>query len=179
MRLIKSFLEKAMMALLLLVPTATLTAQNPTYLCELRNDVQVDARTFEFDVYLLRTGTTVFEYSSMQFGINVNTGMRNSGTITVTLVTGSSELNASQYPNDSRLSFDNGTNSIRWTGTTPPGAGNGTIISNTGFGTRVGRFRLSNTADFGSVTPDMTWSYSIATGYPTKVNAYVSGYLLK
>jgi len=175
MRLIKSFFEKAGMAMLLLFPLTTMTAQNPTYLCELRNDVQIDARTFEFDVYLLRTGTTAFEYSSMQFGINVNTGMRNNGTITVTFIAGSSELNASQFPSNTRLSFDNTTNSIRWTGTTPPGAGNGTIISNVGLGTRVGTFRLSNTADFGSVTPDLAWSYSILTGYPTKVNAYVGG----
>ncbi len=176
MRLIKSFFEKATMAsLLLLVTVTSLTAQNPTYLCELRNDVQVDARTFEFDVYLLRTGATVFEYTSMQFGINVNSGMLNGGTISVTFVSGSSELNSSQFPDDTRLSFDGTKNCIIWTGQLPPGAGNGTIISNTGNGTRVGRFHLSNTVDFGTVTPDFAWSYSIITGYPTKVNAYVGG----
>ena len=175
MRLIKSFLEKAIMALLLLVATTTLTAQNPTYLCELRNDVQVDARTYEFDVYLLRTGTIEFEFTSMQFGININSGMRNGGTITVSIVSGSSELNPLQIPTNARFSFDNATNCIRMTGTPPPGAGGGTIISNVGTGTRLGRIRLVNTAVFGTVTPDLVWSYSLATGYITRVNAYVSG----
>ena len=152
-----------------------LKAQDPTYLCELRNDVQVDASTFEFDVYLLRTGTTVFEYSSMQFGININSGARNNGTITVSLLPGTSELNAAQIPPSNKFSFNSTTNCIIMTGTAPPGAGNGTIISNTGNGTRVGRIRLANSVNFGSVTPDLTWSFSLATGYLTKVNAYVAG----
>ena len=175
MRLMKSFLEKTITTMLLLVATGTLTAQNPTYLCELRNDVQADARTYEFDVYLLRTGTIEFEFTSMQFGINVNSGMRNGGTITVSIVRGSSELNPLQIPTNAHFSFDNATNCIRMTGTPPPGAGSGTIISNVGNGTRLGRIRLENTADFGTVAPDLTWSYSLATGYITRVNAYVAG----
>ena len=159
----------------MLVATTSLTAQNPTYLCELRNDVQVDARTYEFDVYLLRTGAVEFEFTSMQFGINVNSGMRNNGTITVSIVSGSSELTPLQIPINARFSFDNATSCIRMTGTPPPGAGSGTIISNVGNGTRFGRIRLVNTADFGTVTPDLTWSYSLATGYITRVNAYVAG----
>ncbi len=176
MKLSELFSRKALVGLLLLTATVTtINGQVPTYLCELRNDIQVDARTYEFDVYLLRTGATVFEFSSMQFGININPGMRNGGAITVTIVSGSSDLNAAQIPNNSRFTFDNATNCIRMTGTPPPGAGFGTIISNTGNGTRLGRIRVVNTADFGTVTPDLTWSYSLVTGYVTRVNAYVGG----
>ncbi len=176
MNLLRSLLREAGVGALLLLSLVTgLNAQNPEYLCELRNDIQVDARTLEFDVYLLRTGATPFEYASMQFGININPGARNGGVITVSLISGTSELNATQIPNSSRFSFDNPTNCIIMTGTPPPGAGYGTIISNTGFGTRVGRIRLVNSADFGSVRPDLAWSYDIANGYETKINAYVDG----
>jgi len=176
MKSLRSLLREAGVgALLLLSLAAGLNAQNPNYLCELRNDVQADARTFEFDIYLLRTGTTAFEYSSMQFGININPGVRNGGTITVSLVSGTSELNATQIPNAGRFSFDAALNCIIMTGTPGPGAGSGTIISNIGNGTRVGRIRLTNTVDFGAVRPDLTWSFSLANGYETKINAYVDG----
>ena len=176
MKLSTLFSRKAFVGLFLLIAAVSnVNGQAPTYLCELRNDIQVDARTYEFDVYLLRTGATPFEFTSMQFGINVNPGMRNGGTITVTILAGSSELVLLQIPNNSRFTFDNTTNCIRMTGTPPPGAGSGTIISNTGNGTRLGRIRLVNTVDFGTVTPDLSWSYSLATGYITRVNAYVAG----
>ena len=176
MKLLKSLFRESVVAALLLMAMVTgLKAQNPGYLCELRNDIQVNARTFEFDIYLLRTGTIPFEYSSMQFGININPGARNGGVISVSLVDLTSELNASQIPGPGRFSFDAAENCIIMTGTPPPGAGSGTIISNTGFGTRVGRIRLSNTVDFGAVRPDLTWSFDDANGYATKINAYVGG----
>ncbi|HPS98376.1 MAG TPA: hypothetical protein PLY46_09470, partial [Bacteroidales bacterium] len=107
MKLLKSlFKESAVAAMLLMAMATGLKAQNPGYLCELRNDIQVNARTFEFDIYLLRTGTVPFEYSSMQFGININPGARNGGAISVSLVDLTSELNASQIPDPGRFSFD-------------------------------------------------------------------------
>jgi len=160
---------------LLFFGVASLSSQVPAYLCELRNDDQVDSRTFEFDVYLLRTGATAFELSSIEFGINVNTGLRNGGTITVTIVNGSSELNAAQIPVDSQFSFDNATNCISMTASSLPGAGNGSVISGTGNGTRVGRIRITNSSTFGLVRPDLTWNFSSSNGLVTNVNAYVSG----
>jgi len=80
-------------------------AQMPTYLCELRNDAQIDSKTVEFDVYLLRTGSTAFEYSSMQMGININTSAANGGTITPTFVAGS-DLNASQVFTANKLTYN-------------------------------------------------------------------------
>ncbi len=174
MRSIKSFGLKVIIAsLLLLQAIADISAQNPQYLCELRNDVRIDANTYEFDVYMLQIEATTMEYAGMQFGINVNPGMRNGGTITVSYVTGSSGLLAAQIPVDTDLSFNSVTNCIEWSGTSHPGAGNGTIISNITPGTRVGRFRLSNTVSFGSVTPDLAWNFSPATGRVTTVSAYV------
>ena len=36
-------------------------AQTPTYICSLRNDVQVSQTVYEFDVYIQRTGVNVFK----------------------------------------------------------------------------------------------------------------------
>ena len=176
MNLIKKILEKTVILIfLVLIAAANLKGQNPSYSCDLRNDLQVDAKTLEFDVYLLRTGSTVFEYSSMQIGINVNPVVINGGIISVSLVPGSSDLNASQIPGAIRFSFNASKNCIIMTGVPPPGSGSGTIISNSGNGTRIGRIRLSNTVNFGSGQPNLTWSFLLANGYVTKVNAYVGG----
>ena len=45
--------------LLLLVLSFTGYAQNPTYKAVLVNDVLVDSKTYEFDIYLLRTGLCI------------------------------------------------------------------------------------------------------------------------
>ncbi|MDP2336713.1 MAG: hypothetical protein Q8N05_09725 [Bacteroidota bacterium] len=172
---IRQILKKTGMSIfLLLLAVAGLRAQTPAYLCELRNDNQVDARTFEFDVYLLRTGSTPFELANIQFGIVINAGVRNGGTISVSLVAASSGLNAAQTPTPLKLTFDATKNCILMSPMANPGTGLGTIISDVGPGTRVGKFRLTNTVNFGAVQPNLTWSWSITPGYPTKVSAYVS-----
>jgi len=58
-----------------------------------------------------------------------------------------------------------------------PGVGNGSIISCTSPGTRVGRIRLTNTVSYGLTCPmSLTWCFSATScGYPTKVSAYVGG----
>lgn len=150
-------------------------AQTPGYLCELRNDTQVDASTFEFDVYLLRTGTTPLELADLQLGIIINPGVKNGGTITASYVPGSSGLNTAQTPSDANFSFDDPSNSIIMAGNTPPGAGLGTVISDVSSGTRVARIRLRNSNPFGQVRPDLTWSFTVFPTYPTYINAYVGG----
>ena len=152
--------------------TISILAQNPTYLCELRNDTLTDAKTFEFEVYLLRTGSTVFEYTSMQMGININPGIVNAGIISASFVAGS-DLKASQVFTPIKLSFNSSQNCIIVTGVPGPGTTAGTIISNTNFGTKICRIRLTNTVNFGSVSPNLIWSFSLSNGYQTKVNAYV------
>lgn len=176
MKIIKLLIRRTWISFFLIfVSAAVLQGQIPTYLCELRNDTQVDAKTFEFDVYLLQTGSTTFEYTSMQFGININPVVVNGGTITVSLVSGTSGLNPSQIPPANKFSFNSSSNCIIMTGTAGPGAGSGTIISSAGSGTRIGRIRIVNSVNFGSATPDLTWSFLLSSGYITKVNAYVGG----
>jgi hypothetical protein len=136
-----------------------LKAQNPTYLLELRNDVQVSATVYEFDIYLLRTGTTAFEYASGQYGIVVNSLIKNGGTVAATMVAGSPDpilVASNQTPLS--VGFYDPTNVIRIAARTPPGAGNGAIISNLTPGTRLCRVRLTNSVAFGQFQPNLTWT---------------------
>jgi hypothetical protein len=168
--------------LLVIVAFAVLTAnaQLPTaYQCVIMNDSLVAANVYEFDIYLKNTSTntssTPFVLSQFQAGFSLSAAFRNSGTINVSVVSGSSGLLAGQIPTPT----NSGSGRAFWELTdpnyiriTPKILANGTVISGTGFGTRVARFRLTNTNNF-SGTPNLAWNFSAANqAYPTKIFAY-------
>src|SRR5438445_4227803 len=67
-------------------------AQVPTFDCYLANDAFISPTIYQFDLYLLRTGTNVFEYAAGQFGILINSAAANGGTLTPAFVAGSCQL---------------------------------------------------------------------------------------
>jgi hypothetical protein len=75
----------------------SLSAQTPTYYCDIRNESFVASNIFEFDLYLTRTGSVPLELAGINTGVILNTGFVNVGSITPSLVAGS-ELNNSQVP---------------------------------------------------------------------------------
>jgi hypothetical protein len=154
--------------------TVILSAQNPAYLLELRNDIQVSGAVYEFDVYLLRTGTISFEYAQGQYGIVVNSLIKNGGSLTATIVAGSSDpILVASNQNPASIAYNNTSDAIMIAPKSPPTAGNGAIISNVSPGTRICRVRLTNTADFDKYRPYLSWTTT--TIYPTQVYAYVGG----
>ncbi|NVO18465.1 MAG: T9SS type A sorting domain-containing protein [Bacteroidetes bacterium] len=170
----KLFLFWMITAFLMLSSSISSLAQNPTYICSLRNDVQVSQTEYQFDVYIQRTGPTVFKLAQFQMGINVNPAIKNGGTITVTSVIGTSTLtNTGQVPDDTKFSFNDTKNCIIVTPVSPPGAANASIISNVAPGTCFIRIRVSNSVPFGTAQPNLTWSFALANGYQTKMFAYV------
>jgi hypothetical protein len=172
----KKIIYRLLMLVLVLVSQLSLSlqAQIPTYLCELRNDVLVSGNIFEFDIYLLRTGVTTFEYAAGQYGIIINPLIKNGGVITASIVAGSSDpALVAKNQNPTNISFLEVSNCIRIAGRIPPGTGNGTLISNLSPGMRVCRVRLTNTVSFGLFLPNLTWTTN--TIYPTQINAYVGG----
>lgn len=128
-------------ALLIIHVSMRTQAQNPTYLCELRNDAQVSSTVYEFDIYLLRTGAFPFEYAAGQFGILINPLIKNGGAITASIVAGSSDPSlVATSQNPTSINFLDVSNCIRIAGRVPPGAGNGAIISAISPGTKVCRY---------------------------------------
>src|SRR5689334_9879253 len=106
----------------------TSNAQAPTFDCYLTNDTFISPTIYQFDIYLLRTGTNVFEYGAGQWGINISSVCANGGSLTPSVVTGSSQLsNVSQVPSNVALPS---TYCFNVAAKAPPGSGHGSIISN-------------------------------------------------
>ena len=165
-------------------------AQSPSYELYITNQQQISRKIYQFDVYLLRIGSTPLEMASMQFGIGFDSSIANGGTLSFSLVSGSSQLVASQVP----VAFSLGTTTqtetiggvvyryLNQAARSGPGSGNGTVISAvktscSNPGTRIGTYRLTNTADFKTAsTPKHIFSSAIGNGKTsTLVAAYVGG----
>ncbi len=138
----------------------------------LANDVQTANNILEFDVYLLDTdGSNTFELAAVQAGIVVNSGIYNGGTITMSIVAGTSQLVAAQQP--SSVVWSQAQNTIKLTPRTPPGAGSGSVLSSTAPGTRVCRLRITNTVAFtANSQANLAFNFTISP-YPTKVFQYI------
>ena len=76
----------------------TVKGQNPTYKLTISNETMIDASTYQFDVYLQRTGSTALELANFACGIAYDASILNGGTPTCSQVSGYSQLSASQVP---------------------------------------------------------------------------------
>ena len=110
-------------------------AQTPTYEMYVTNQSQIDSKTYQFDVYLLRTGSTALELSGIQFGLGIDTSIINGGTLSFSMVTGSSQLVSASVPTSFSVGATTQTvNSVVYrylnqAARSGPGAGSGTVIS--------------------------------------------------
>jgi len=156
-----------------------LNAQAPTYEAILINDVQVSDNQYEFDIYIRRTGTTPFEAFGVQVCLLFNDAISNGGTLTSTYIVGTSEMNAAQIPSNPNVaSVVDGLRVWKLAAKIVTEPGLGTIISNIGNGTRLGRFRINTSAaSFSNTSANLVWNFNQGTyGYATKISAWVGGY---
>ncbi len=163
----------------------TVTQAGSEFLLSARNLTQTAANKLEFDIYLLDTDPNQpFELASMQLGFLLNSGIYNGGTLSASYSNAGSGLNPAQqftaqvsiltsvsgYPNQTLL---------RLAGRTPPGTGNGTIISTSGDGTLVTHFIITSSIPFNSsTTANLTFTPSTAATplYGTKIAQYINGF---
>jgi hypothetical protein len=167
--------NKFITILLMMLTGYQANAQISDFNLTISNDVQISDRILEFDIFLLdRDINEPFELAALQAGIIVNSGIYNEGTITVSIVAGSSQLsNLSQQP--ASLIWDQIKNAIKLTPRPAPGTGSGSIINQSAPGTRICRLRITNTRAFTSgSTANLTFNFT-TTPYPTKVSQYISG----
>ncbi len=163
-------------------------AQTPTYEMYITNQLQIDTKTYQFDVFVLSTGTPVLELANIQLGIGIDTSITNGGTLSFNMVSGSSQLLPSQVPQNfvvgGAFYTINGIvyRYLNQTQRTGPGAGNGTIISKiktncSSPGTRIGTYRLTNTKDFkvSSLTKHIFNTTSGTQRVASAVTCYVNG----
>ncbi|MEI8204723.1 MAG: hypothetical protein WCH34_17015, partial [Bacteroidota bacterium] len=178
-----SICSKIAILLIFLFAGGSVMAQNsiwPYFNLELRNDIQVSPTEYQFDIFIVHTGNYTtpinFETSGIQVGIYVNDEVRNGGTLTDSLVAGStSDMNLIQRQTQANLSISNSSpNKCIAITAKSAGAGSGTIISKTQ-GTRLMRVRLFNSVPFGQARPNLSFvAYTAPVlHYPTKVNARI------
>ena len=155
-----------------------LHAQNPTYEAYLMNEEFISANEFEFDIYIRTYGTIPFEVYGLRHCLIFDNAVLSGGTPTLAYIPGTSQMNSIQEPtNSNNVTFIvNGKRVIRMPARTATTPGTGTIISNSGDGTRFGRFRLKTTASsFSTWFLDLDWNFDLSYGYLTQYQAYVNG----
>ena len=147
-------------------------AQNPTYTCTFANDSIVAADAYEFDIYLLRTGSIPFELAQWQGGILYNNAIKNGGTLIASWVPGSVDSQI-VLKGQQNTAFNTATAGvIKIAAKLPSTSTDGAIISNVAPGSRVGRLRLVNSLPFATLSANIAWNFT-ASPYPSKVFAYI------
>ena len=148
----------------------------------IRNVVQTTDRILEYDIYLLDTDASQnFELATVQAGILLNSSIFAGGTMSVSLVSGTSTLNALQVPTSptfvATVSGNPGLSLVKLASRAAPGDGNGSIISKASPGDRVIRMRLTSTVAFAAnSTANLTFTSSSALNplYATRVAQYIA-----
>jgi len=169
-------LPKAMLLLLVMLVFVQANAQKRLaplatgdFRYTLGNDVQVDSKTLEFDIYLMDTdaSTPNFEASIIQTGILISKSCLNGGTPTFALVSGTSEMSAAEIPTSfAYASVSTTQGQLKIAGRSAPGCGSGTILSTTSPGTRFGRFRITNSVAFAtSSQANLTFNFNSTVPY--------------
>ena len=161
-------MKKIILIFFIITITQNIFAQNPSYELILKNDVQTSPTVYEFDITTRPLSpTTSFELASIQCVMTFNTGISN-GTLSFTILSGTSDLVASQQPQSASISGSE----LRVLGRTPPSAGNGTIVNSE---LRVARFRITSSTSFNIQSANINWKNSAPSPF-TRITAYVGGF---
>ena len=152
-----------------------LNSEMPSYEAKLMNDVQISPNEYEFDIFVKHTNTLPFEVFGLQVCLLIDDTISNGGTMTGIYIPGTSEMSDKQEPNDPNLvSKVKGKRVFKIAGKIPSSPGNGTIISSTGNGTRLGRFKIITSAErFAPFPANIMWNFDQNQfGYATKFYVY-------
>ncbi|MCO5256667.1 MAG: hypothetical protein M9926_07895 [Lentimicrobium sp.] len=179
----------AMLLLAMAIPKANAQAlyaplATEDYELSVRNIVQVADNVLQFQVYLLDTDPTQpFELASLQFGFLMNSGFFAGGTLSAIYDNTGTGLNVfQQFGGNISFNFAMaaypGQTLMRSVGKSPPGTGNGTIISTVSPGTLLTTFVITSTVPFApNSTMDLVFNSNTAPNplYPSRVAEYIDG----
>jgi hypothetical protein len=170
----------SMLTLLFVVLSVTTSfSDNPYWKMTWKNDTHV-GNVYSFDVYVQsvnQDGTpasTPIELAAFSLGVRVPLASINGGTITGSIVAGSSELTTtSEIPTAVGGSTVGSYRIIKVAGKTPPSAGSGSLLSVTAPGTKMFRLSLSNSVAWVITSPN-TVDIALNAEYAWSLNAYVA-----
>ncbi len=144
----------------------------PDYTVRMLFDSTVGNDTYEWSIYLQKTNPRWNDYAGGQYIFTFNTGILGGGTATFTVVSSTSDFAlTNQNPVNASVSQAE----LRVQARTPPGTGNGFVVSTTAPGNKVCRVRVKGSGAFTpGQRPDIAWK-STGAGFLTVVNGYVNG----
>lgn len=161
--------------------SADTKAVNPTYELYARNFEFLSVNggfqnAFTFDIYVKHTNpqqSDPFRYAYGQYFFNFNPDIANGGTLSVSLVPGTSEFPAPQpLPRIPSQGGINGGNMITLVANTSL-QGNSPVVSSTSYGTRLTKVQITTTAsEFANVPLNFRWRESLPNPY-TKIVAWM------
>ena len=162
-------LFSAIFLLLIVVLYTPTSYSSVAFTCNLANDVYTAPNVYEFDIYLLSTGTADFRLCACQFDITYNTAILNGGTLSAELIDASWDplVEANYEP----LNVVLGTGELQIISSAVQKRNNATIITTTAPGYSFGRIRLTNSVPFAGEMANLTFKF---TGYNTIVLAFLS-----
>ena len=158
--------------------TGKVFSQTNTYNVQLRNIVFLDCKNLEFDVWVEWTGSNTNKFQFFQAGINFNyAGLANGGTITGAFQPGSADPSLPAVQQAPNWNVNQSSKQIRMlSAIATPSSIAATIPPPPGF--RIGKFKITNTADFPlGATPNFAYSTIVGTSTTTqtKLAAYLGG----
>ncbi len=158
----KKFLGSLIVSLLIL--TGMSFAQN-NYTVSLKNGVQVDDKTFEFDVDIVANSGGSFTLDSYQGALSFNKDITNGGKLSFSYIDGTSELK--NLPNVG-VQVTNADAIMELAFASSAGSD---VISTTEL--KIGRFSIQNSKSFGNVSLNLAWNFdgSVNTIFVEKVEA--------
>jgi hypothetical protein len=144
-------------------------AQTNTYNIYIKNINFVDCKNLEFEMWLEWTGTNTNKLTFFQAGINFNyNGLANGGTMTGAFVTGSADPSLPAVQQTPNWNLNASSKQIRMLASIATPSSIATAIPPPP-GVRLGKFRITNTADFNAgATPNFTWSFAVGTSSTTQ-----------
>jgi len=145
-------------------------SQLPTYKMTLSNESVVAPNVYEFDIYLLRTGTNLFQLFGFQIGILYDSTSLKGGILKASWVPGSNDKTLISTKQVSTSINTNRAGIIKIDPKISLRFGEGAIIKSSGPGTKLGRLRLTSTKPFDPKKINLSWSFALP--WKTKVAAY-------
>ncbi|MBK6507100.1 MAG: T9SS type A sorting domain-containing protein [Ignavibacteria bacterium] len=164
----------AAIMLCLLIANASYS-QNPTYIlnCTNRTPLPSVVNSVEWDLDMTWTNSGVvpnYEYAGGQFFFDLNPGIANGGTVTMSNV--GSDMPVNMQPRNPTVYSTTTPWQLRWAVNTFPGAGSGFPMP-AGVPITIVRIRLQTTAaTFAPVAMNLTWRNALPNPF-TKIFAYV------
>jgi hypothetical protein len=140
----------------------------------LMNDVQINPNTYEFDIYFKNTS---YGYSLVAYGLQVSLlfdeSISNGGILSSSYISGTSGMSISQIPDDPDISNFIGGKRVWKLVAKKTDYSLSTYLSDVGYGTRLGRFRITTSApSFASVRPNLSWNFDSTYGYKTIIEVF-------